>query len=649
MHFVLTIIIKRTGVYNISRELIYLFLRRQQESIMPTDSSPNTKVKTYCRYGAVGISCLLFALFAVAVVMHLHGRFSFGDVNGYVRAGFAVGLILTALLIRFAGNKKIPFILCVAILFFIYGLRAPDDLFTSYLWAEDGADLIQGSVFDGIKTIWNSYTGFYWVLPRTVGLLCYYICLYTNTMANLPMIQGLVTKLIAVLGISYFLNDRFEWLIKERAYRLLVCILVILAMPCFASDVITCDLSMPFVLNFTVFLIGLDTLCGPKARCITVPEALFLCVLAMSNAAAPFAAAVAAGALVRYLAVNIKSKSVARKELATGITGTCLVIICSVVQILRIMHGSRAGNELALWDRLITCLRNFIFFPYCSGASRPAVWTVLCLGCIALAYLSGIPKKTAAFTVAYNYAFIFFCSMVTSMDRINEVVFGENDSCGRYIFVMYMLSAFLLGVEAYFLIRKKLILKMIGFVLCALLAVMSVATYSIDVIGYEYTYAYEENIGLFTPDGTDRLMIQIGPWLPQRLMLPAELSDHPAAQGGTDCRLDPVNYQPGASDFLTGWEPYHQISGTAATNDRESFEYILLDLGNGIYQTPLALGVHPNSVDDDDSFGILRKDGFIFRVEESYLNSGTLHFVGITEQGEQYRWDVEIPPVSQLS
>jgi hypothetical protein len=286
----------------------------------------------------IKISGFIISIWAFIYIKELVNSFSIAHVRLYVWI-VAIILLLFSWLICSLKTNSINVLYSLFILFLIYSLRAPADSFTSYLWAEDGCNLIQGPIDEGIVSICDTAPGFYWVIPRVIGYLCYKLCLFMNAMAILPMIQGLVTKVVAVIGVGYFISNRFDWVIKERVNRFVISLLVILSIPYYASDVITCDLSVPFILNFTVFLIGLDLLCGPKARCITYLEALFLCAQGLSNAAAPFAAIVALGALIRWLLFRIKTKNYEMSKNLVGIIGTCLVIICSLVQVLRIMDS----------------------------------------------------------------------------------------------------------------------------------------------------------------------------------------------------------------------------------------------------------------------------------------------------------------------
>ena len=71
---------------------------------------------------------------------------------------------------HFEWEYVIYFLILYALLVF----RAPSDFFQPYLWAEDGTVLIQGSIYNGIQSVFQVGNGAYWVIPKLIALLCYW-------------------------------------------------------------------------------------------------------------------------------------------------------------------------------------------------------------------------------------------------------------------------------------------------------------------------------------------------------------------------------------------------------------------------------------------------------------------------------------------
>ena len=187
------------------------------------------------------------------------------------------------------------------ILFGLLVYRTPDDFFQPYLWAEDGSVLIQGSIYNGISGLFVPDIGTYWVIQKLLALLCYWLGLPTHSIAGLPYLMQIFSKILGTLSVMYFISDKFQWLVPKKIYRFGICAAIILLMPQHSYDVLTCETSLPFELFFAAFLIGLDLLCSGKYEMPSWGQAFFLAVLSLSTASALCIAAIVAAAFFQWI------------------------------------------------------------------------------------------------------------------------------------------------------------------------------------------------------------------------------------------------------------------------------------------------------------------------------------------------------------
>ncbi len=265
------------------------------------------------------------------------------------------------------------------LLFIIYVMHSPEDLFSAYLWAEDGTVLIQGSIFDGLNSIFIPWNGTIWVIPKTVALVCYRVMLALNHLDYLPHIQGISFKLLATASVFWFTSDKFECVLREKQHRFFICVAIMLFLPANLYDITTCDLPLSFVTNFTVFLLGLYLVCSPETKRISFLQTIFLSLMALSTAAAPFTFAVAALGTLRWFIARQRDKKLLIKEV--GIEGVKLSIVAIAVltQLVCVASSSRASSELALVHRFSLNMKYFVVFTYWE---RLHTWTALFLGLI---------------------------------------------------------------------------------------------------------------------------------------------------------------------------------------------------------------------------------------------------------------------------
>lgn len=533
--------------------------------------------------------------------------------------------------------KKTYAVLCFVALLCIYSLRVIPDLYRSYLWCEDGTGLFQESMRRGPFALFDKPAGYFWFVPRLVSLISYWICLPFGSIKYLPQLQGFLTKLIATVSVFYFFSGRFEWLVKSRVSRFFICVLVVISIPTSAYETVPADVSLPFVMNFTPFLIGLDALFGPEERSVTVFETIFLSLLALSTASAPFCAAVAVFACVRWLWVS-KGKE-EKKKVAAGVICTVVVTACSLFQTITTLLSPREISDLSLLRRMFVCARDFVFFPYLESYKSVLFWIVALLGWIIVACLAKTSWKIVLYTAVYAYGFLFYCSMVGNPDYISWVI--SSGIGARYFLVNYMTAFFLLGVHINNLFMYDKVRRTMGAALCMSAFVIAGPTYLIGMPNPDLSFPYAYCVDMFDLKGGSMLVIPIAPETHYRIYIPADFSGYEYTDSEPSFDIETIGEQDsGGHIVLSSEETEHTITGWAADDNGEPFEYIFYVWEVNNFEAPTEI------VSRSDIGAQLGSDsteyGFIFDVDTNLLERDQDHlsFIGITSDGRLLSWSV---------
>ena len=136
------------------------------------------------------------------------------------------------------------------ILFGLLVYRTPDDFFQPYLWAEDGSILIQGAIYNGISGLFVPGNGTYWVIQKLVALLCYWLVLPTNSIAALPYLMQIFSKILGTLSVMYFISHRFQCHVLNSIYLLAISAAISLLMQQHSYDLLATETPLALVLLF---------------------------------------------------------------------------------------------------------------------------------------------------------------------------------------------------------------------------------------------------------------------------------------------------------------------------------------------------------------------------------------------------------------
>lgn len=517
------------------------------------------------------------------------------------------------------------------VLFVLLALRAPKDLFTPYLWAEDGAVIIQGAIYDGVKAIFTPGNGAYWVIQKALGVLCYWAVLPTNSIAALPYLLQIVSKMLTVFSIMYFMSDRFQWLVPKKIYRFAICIGIVLLIPQHASDLVTCDTSLPFALFFTAFLISLDLLCSGKYEMLSRWQTVFFVLLSLSIASAPCIAAIAITVFAQWLFMQIKSKTVDRKQIFWAVLKLLAVLLAVLIQTQQVLSSGRVNADLDMLNRILLNTKSFIFFPYWNQLHS---WTAFFIGLacwLNLCYFAKLPWKVPVYCGAFSFLYMLYCSMVGSPEE-----FYSGLMTGRFVVTSFEISALMIGLAITRLwdSRRK-INRNIGYVLLAGIMVLSLKTYNIEVIGSASAESYKMHNGVFAVNGSDHAFISIGPWHPWIMRIPADISTKPM-EDDLEIGIEVIDgiFVHNENFAHIRSDSYHSASGWVRTSTpNQTLQKLFVKLGNQY------VAAEKITIRDNFQNNALTHNGWEFYLHPDYFTDGstTLEIVGETADGKWHR------------
>lgn len=545
---------------------------------------------------------------------------------------FAALSSVIIIIYRKKASKKSFTIVCFLVLYALLIMRTRDDSFTSYLWAEDGALLINDAIYTGVRSVITRGNGAYWIIPKSIGLICYWMTVPFHSVRYLPVLQGLITKLIAAAGVGWFMSDRFSWLVNSRIHRFLICEgVVVLMLP--AADVLTCDTSLPFILNFTVFLIGLDLLGKKEATVPTIMETIFLVVQALSTAAAPFAAAVAGCAWIRWLHDGINKKRIGLLSATVETLKVGVIASAAIIQIMTAYTGNRVGGSIQLFDRIRECIKVFPFFPFYQSLGSRRVLVVCIICWIIILLWSKISFRIIAYCFLYSYCFLFYCSMTNSAEKLVDILeISYTMDASRYVILSAMIMSFLFLNTVLRIVKTVPGIIAFAAMLCAMLPVIA-GMYQVRVIGAGLAAIYDQCSDNYVMNGDDNLMIPIGPTSNWKTMIPINLDEKStkAVAEGEVYRIDGQH-----ADQVIQIAPDSNIVtiyGFLKDESGEPFENVFLKIGENSYLAGFA--GNDDGILSRDRNGIIdKKYSFVFYGWRDLFQDGITQFEVIGKKAD---------------
>lgn len=560
---------------------------------------------------------------------------------------FFVGVILVVCLLYFMQRRYDSRLFCVlafGVLFYFYVARALYDIVLPYMYMEDGMVMLERSVTLGWAGVFTVDNGTFWVLQKIIGRISLFIVNIFGAFWAMPYVMGILSKLVGVGGIAYFMSDRFAWLIKERIWRFLICVLVILVIPVNGADVIACDTSMPFVLLFTVFLIALRLFCGEKIELPTWAESCFLMLVAISSAGAPVIMSIVFCAFFGWLFFEIKDGVFDKKRTMIALLKTVLIMAVAFIQVWTVVTSDRAQIDWDMSTRINFNTRLFVFFPYWQVFGPWLLFGIGLLGWIGIFVFAKVHWKVMGFCGIYSWLFMLYCSLTYS--NMEECYKGL--MVARYLFCNMAIAVLIWGMAIYAFWQKEGIARAGSGILAASLLLIAAVTFFVPFEGGERIVPFMQTAKYFDKKGMDTIWVMHPPMTPWKLAFKADISGEEKAN---DMKLTlkkvdgmlPEKTEKDAKEVFGAGDP---VSFSASVKDAK-ITTLLYDLGGGHYWSCC-------STDQSEDYARTKKwqegetDWFTFEIGESYLPTSVavyfdpqkaegVSFVGQDENGEWHK------------
>lgn len=479
---------------------------------------------------------------------------------------------------RFLSGRVGFWIISITICFLIYAFRAPGDILKPYLWAEDGTQLIQDSIFMGAGALFKRYCGSMAFIQRLLALVLYRISLLRGGITYLPILMSVVFKLVTVCGILYFLSDRFSWLIESRWWRLAICIGIILTIPYTANDLVTSDGSLFHALAIVIYYVGIRILCDKRAY-LKWDEVVALSIICLSSPAVPFIGAIAVWHIIKALIVYKRRES-DKKFLAENILKGLIVLIMVAQGVVTILMSGRSSVELHLLSRMKWNIKSFVFFPFWENYHLWKFFFVGAVVWIVMMWLSRPPKWFIVVSVLASFGYMLYCSMCVSEPE----KFYLGTMVGRYFYVNVTIATVMLGVAANRFWHKSgkspAVLE-----IAAIVAVISFPGYQyfIPILGEARADVWKVSASAFDRGGDEIAWIPVGPGSIWEMKLPVSFKDSEAKK---DMRVEIVldDGQP-LSDIPNELKNGEIIKVNAVLQSGERLKNLFMMQEEGIYQS----------------------------------------------------------------
>lgn len=477
---------------------------------------------------------------------------------------------------------------CFAIFSFVaiavlIGFRQSEFRFIPVMWAEDGTILIQRAIDSGWQAIFQPYAGYYQVVQQAYTCFWYTIFKAANNITLLWWCIGYTGLAINSLCIVFFIDERFEWLVKDKKIRLIAAMVIsIVPWGNGSNEMLMHSCTANFWMFWAVFLISLDLLFNKKIKQLQWWEALFFSLVALSSATAPLILAIDILIALRYYIHCIRTFT---PPPWTEHLKFILVISACFIQLSAIFGGSRlTGLELSLLPRFWILLKNYtLFLPFELGATDTVI--PLVAGIIFWAFLITVSKTDIRITV---YSFGVGFAYWTLSSAVNPTIEGLKTMFlkggTRYLFIQYlvwglMLSICIINLWSTRVARKRYIAGILSVGLFILLA----TRYTVSVPGgAEFSSYYNQYAKYYDRSGQSSVHIPVPPWRPWEFTIPSDISNSIDTAKGGIFLIDYVDGQ-ATSSHITVVNDDICVVGWASTEERTAYRDIFVKYNNEFY------------------------------------------------------------------
>jgi len=477
-------------------------------------------------------------------------------------------------------NKDIIFcIISFLTILLVIILRQWEVVGRPFLFAEDGYVFINRARAGTISALLTPYAGYYLFIPQFITFVFYTICKFFDDVTKLPYMMWASSVLIAASAVSYFMSERFAWVLEKRRDRLIVCCLTVLLIPAEINTVWGNITYIHWWLGLLSFYIGLNLYHERQ-----MPSALMVIILVICGFSTLMFIPLCL-LFTLFIAIKAVKKELNKRDIVKYLA----ILIPNVIQIITVLGSYRTSRFISMTD-----VPGIIpsFLNYVGKLITPESWIfynsrMILLGIITvciIGYTLREKKQLVYFTYLYSVGFLFYCAVATGVDLASPVKIGHYSFYTRQWFVTLATMAWLLSVALVKVLASKAI-KPIPLAASILIAFTVVSRFDIKTPLHhlDYTVYYEQYAQLYSNTGVHRLRIPLNAYR-WHVTLPINDLKNTMSITGAMLGIDYIDDQSPFEHDIVVTNDWVRISGWMYDSERLSaFEYVLIAIDNRYY------------------------------------------------------------------
>lgn len=198
-----------------------------------------------------------------------------------------------------------------------------------FIWSEDTIFLNE-ALTDGIRSLFYRHNAYLELISRTSGILAIMAGRIFNDYQIVTFIMKTIAILLACYYVSYFWISDFDWVMRDRRYRFVVSLLMLLWI-CNYLNMMYNVTSIHWFGEIYIFLIGLNMLHG------NYPKRFDLALMIFTMLNSPEACIIAAPCVI-LLFISMRNKTVMPRRIGYA----CLTSACAFIQLFCLATGEKA-------------------------------------------------------------------------------------------------------------------------------------------------------------------------------------------------------------------------------------------------------------------------------------------------------------------
>lgn len=391
-----------------------------------------------------------------------------------------------------------------AIVFIIIAYRSKNILFSSYIYAEDGAVFLPRALEFGWRAIFMPYAGYLHVIPETLTVLAVIISkIFTGSIGLVPIILRIFSLCIAAVSVSYIQAEKFSSIMPDRLCRMLTSIVLAAIGGGESAEIFHTITNIQWWLGIVVLLNALILFfCGDIKD--TKLELVLMFLIGLSTPLGIVGAIVYTGICMWHFIKNTLLKE--------QIFKTLIIDIPVIIQyILILLSGTRNGGNSLLHTAYLSLKTFTISIPsilYISllQSSRNNIILLTIIGCVLWMLTAFILKQRKIFF--FLCCCCYFLIFLSYFSAYHTDMIWEPLNGGRYLALPQFAFLILIACLACQFLYSKQNIRL-GMVV-AIIAI-SIGNHYIQERNIYYSDVYKDANFLYDEAGSNWLNIRIDP------------------------------------------------------------------------------------------------------------------------------------------